>query len=224
MLARRLFLMLPHRYATRQLFATPVSSTLPPSSQSQETQEKHRFSNHLHAVVAHPKTTQKDVPSPASPHHMVDELTGTTIRLLGPLDFANYLRRQYPHLIGDEITVLLKEINAHCFSHLATARGHIQLDMMKFSDKMIAAKCRTCTCAARGFAECPPRGATATNDDDNTTPVRTAIAGHRLHLSPCEGNFFEQADRTVHTAHQTNVPQMDTVLQHILYTVTLFAK
>lgn len=88
-------------YATRQLFATPVSSTLPPSSQSQETQEKHRFSNHLHAVVAHPKTTQKDVPSPASPHHMVDELTGTTIRLLGPLDFANYLRRQYPHLVID---------------------------------------------------------------------------------------------------------------------------
>ncbi|EMS54717.1 hypothetical protein TRIUR3_17535 [Triticum urartu] len=36
--------------------------------------------------------------------------------------------------------------------------------------------------------------------------------------------FFEQADRTVHTAHQTNVPQMDTALQHILHTMTLFAK
>ncbi|KAM3372221.1 hypothetical protein ACQJBY_019219 [Aegilops geniculata] len=121
MLARRLFLILPHCYATCQLFATPVSSTLPPSSESRETQEKHRFSNHLHVVVAHPKTTQNDVPSSASPRHMVDELTGTTIRL----------------------------------------------------------------------------------------PVQY---------------FFEQADRTIHTAHQTNVPQMDTVLQRILHTVTLFAK
>lgn len=57
------------------------------------------------------KAAQNDVRSSASAHHLLDELSPTTIRLLGPIDFSNYLRRQYPHLVRDEITVLLKEIN-----------------------------------------------------------------------------------------------------------------
>ncbi|KAI4991370.1 hypothetical protein ZWY2020_039741, partial [Hordeum vulgare] len=93
---------------------------------------------------------------------MLGDLTPTTIRLLGPMDFCNYLCSQYPHLASDEITMLLKEIKSHYLSHLATARSHIHLKMMKFADKIIDAHTRTCTCCAtRGFAECPPKPTTA---------------------------------------------------------------
>ena len=74
---------------------------------------------------------------------------------------------------NDETTVLLKEVNARCISHLTTARGHIQLEMMKFADKLYAARPRTCTCcAARDYDECPPRAPTAPN---GTSSFSTSI-------------------------------------------------
>ena len=44
------------------------------------------------------RTSQRDVPSPTSAHHLIDELIPMTISLLGPMNFTNYLWRQYPLL------------------------------------------------------------------------------------------------------------------------------
>ncbi|KAI4998299.1 hypothetical protein ZWY2020_053641 [Hordeum vulgare] len=129
------------------------------------------------------KTSRMADDSGTSARRMIDELTPTTIRLLGPTDFCNYLRSQYPDLASDETTLLLKEINACCLSHLSTARGQIQLELMKFADKIIDARNRTCTCcAARGFAECPPKLSTAMDEGDitmsttNTNPWGRGVA------------------------------------------------
>jgi hypothetical protein len=39
---------------------------------------------------------------------------------------------------ADQVAILLKEQNARSMSHLATARQNTQLDMFKFTDKLLA--------------------------------------------------------------------------------------
>ena len=50
----------------------------------------------------------------------------TTPRVVGPLDLANFLRQQYPHLVTDEITMIMKQHNASSIRHLTEAANAIQ--------------------------------------------------------------------------------------------------
>ncbi|KAI5000618.1 hypothetical protein ZWY2020_005207 [Hordeum vulgare] len=166
------------------------------------------------------KTSRMADDSGTPARRMIDELTPTTIHLLGLTDFCNYLRSQYSHLAGDETTLLLKEINARCLSHPSTARGQIQLELMKFADKIIDARNRTCTCcAARGFAECPPKLSSAMDEGDITTPTTNVSVGHRLRPTSFAGNTS--------TSKQTKTgrkPQPSTATAHILHMVSQFAR
>ncbi|KAM3387322.1 hypothetical protein ACQJBY_010263 [Aegilops geniculata] len=167
-------------------------------------------------------TSARDASTSAQKHNLITEMMPTTIRLLGPMDFSNYLRRQYPHLANDETTVLLKEVNARCISHLTTARGHIQLEMMKFADKLYAARPRTCTCcAARGYDECPPRAPAAPNVNVTRTPARNVIQGHRLNLSPCEANTStSKRVKIAHSPYPSEENRLGSALRQFLQTVT----
>lgn len=85
----------------------------------------------------------------------------------GPLHFAKYLRDKYPHLVADEITMILKQHNARGIMHLTQATNKIQqalleaknglqMDFYTFSDKVIKSVTNRCVCCrARGFTECP---------------------------------------------------------------------
>lgn len=58
---------------------------------------------------------------------------------------------------SDEMTALMKELNACCLSHITTARGQIQLEMMRFADKLYAARSRVCSCCTtRAHVVSPP--------------------------------------------------------------------
>ncbi|XP_044980067.1 uncharacterized protein LOC123447524 [Hordeum vulgare subsp. vulgare] len=166
------------------------------------------------------KTSRMADDSGTPARRMIDELTPTTIRLLGPTDFCNYLRSQYPDLASDETTLLLKEINACCLSHLSTARGQIQLELMKFADKIIDARNRTCTCcAARGFAECPPKLSTAMDEGDITMSTTNVSVGHRLRPTSFAGNTS-----TRKRTRTGRIPQLSTSTAHILHMVSQFAR
>ncbi|XBH76499.1 hypothetical protein VPH35_103125 [Triticum aestivum] len=84
----------------------------------------------------------------------------------GPLHFAKYLREKYPHLVADEITMVLKQHNARGIMHLTQATNTIQqallealnglqMDFYTFSDKVMKSVTSRCVCCrARGFTEC----------------------------------------------------------------------
>ncbi|KAE8795584.1 hypothetical protein D1007_29472 [Hordeum vulgare] len=182
------------------------------------------------------KTSRMADDSGTSARRMIDELTPTTIRLLGPTDFCNYLRSQYPDLASDETTLLLKEINACCLSHLSTARGQIQLELMKFADKIIDARNRTCTCcAARGFAECPPKLSTAMDGTQRYFKIfffphpraNTIFANIRVTPAPMKHVthfFFEGNTSTRKRTRTGRIPQHSTSTAHILHMVSQFAR
>ncbi|XP_044338620.1 uncharacterized protein [Triticum aestivum] len=117
----------------------------------------------------------------------------------GALDFARYLREKYPHLVQDELTMILKQHNAMALMHLnqasnsiqqalLQAKNGLQMDMYKFSDKVVNSVTRRCVCCrARGFTECPePAAPTNSKSVRFRTPVAERIQGQRLDLSGCE--------------------------------------
>ncbi|XP_048559623.1 uncharacterized protein LOC125540089 isoform X1 [Triticum urartu] len=171
------------------------------------------------------KSSRKDLPSPSHAPHLIHEMMPTTICMLGPSDFLNYLNRQYPHLASDEMTVLLKELNARCLSHITTTRRQIQLEMMRFADKLYGARTRICTCCTTRAHAVPPRATSATKDGGVTTPATTPFAGRRLELSPCEGiTSTSKRTKTVRTHQCPSEPRMESALRHVLQTLNLFAK
>ncbi|KAM3244997.1 hypothetical protein ACQJBY_056373 [Aegilops geniculata] len=176
------------------------------------------------------KSTRRDLPTPSHAPHLIHELTPTIIRMLGPSDFLNYLNRQYPHLASDEMTVLLKELNARCLSHITTARGQIQLEMMRFADKLYGARTRVCTCCTTHAHVVsppppPPRATSASKVDGFTTPATNPFAGRRLELSPCEGmTSRSKRAKTARSHESTSEPTMESALRHVLRSLTLFAK
>ncbi|XBH76496.1 hypothetical protein VPH35_103122 [Triticum aestivum] len=117
----------------------------------------------------------------------------------GPLHFAKYLREKYPHLVADEITMILKQHNARGIMHLTQATNTIQqallealnglqMDFYTFSDKVIKSVTSCCVCyRARGFTECPESALPATSKSVRfRTPAAEKIQGQRIDLSDCE--------------------------------------
>uniref|UniRef100_A0A8R7QYF0 Uncharacterized protein n=1 Tax=Triticum urartu TaxID=4572 RepID=A0A8R7QYF0_TRIUA len=117
----------------------------------------------------------------------------------GPLHFAKYLRDKYPHLVADEITMILKQHNARGIMHLTQATNKIQQALLEaknglqmgfytFSDKVIKSVTNRCVCCrARGFTECPESALPATSKSVRfRTLVAGKIQGQRLELSDCE--------------------------------------
>lgn len=107
---------------------------------------------------------------------------------LGPLDFANYIRQQYPNLVADEFTMILKQQNARAIRQLSQTKNAMQLDMFKFADQLFKTLQGRCVCCrARGFPDCPALGAGTPNPAVVKTPAVQKIQGHRLNLSDCGG-------------------------------------
>nr|XP_051205125.1 uncharacterized protein LOC127318693 [Lolium perenne] len=134
----------------------------------------------LRAVTPRPLYVAAD----STPIHSTQSLN------IGPIDFSNYLKRQYPKLMADPLTLMLKEHNAKAFSHLHTARSNILNDMFKFTDKLMAHLSQRCVCCqARGFTDCPlvpTEGESAPPADSLRTPVNQKLSGVRLDLSDAE--------------------------------------
>jgi hypothetical protein len=60
---------------------------------------------------------------------------------------------------ADRISILLREMNAKNFHQISTPRQNIQIEMFKFTDKLISVLGERCMCCRiRGFTDCPLRG------------------------------------------------------------------
>ncbi|KAK1614316.1 hypothetical protein QYE76_019833 [Lolium multiflorum] len=133
---------------------------------------------------AHPITPRPIyVAADHTPNHPTQSIN------IGPIDYSNYLKRQYPKLLADPLTLMLKEHNAKAFSQLHMARTNILTDMFKFTDKLMAHLAQRCVCCqARGFTDCPlvPTNYESGPDDLLRTPVNQKLSGVRLELSDAE--------------------------------------
>ncbi|KAF7093288.1 hypothetical protein CFC21_095710 [Triticum aestivum] len=119
-------------------------------------------------------------------------------RVVGPLDLANFLQQQYPHLVTDEITMIMKQQNASSIRRLTEASNAIQVvlsqaknalqsDMLNYSERILKSISDRCLCCrTRGFAECHASGVTTAKNVRFSTPVAQRIQGHRLDLSDGE--------------------------------------
>lgn len=116
----------------------------------------------------------------------------------GPLEFAKYLREKYPHLVTDEITMVLKQHNSRAIMHLTKASNSIQqalleaknglqMDTYKLSDKVINSPATRCVCCrARGFNDYPAAASANSKAVRFNTRVAHRIHGQRLELSDNE--------------------------------------
>ncbi|KAF7003904.1 hypothetical protein CFC21_019175 [Triticum aestivum] len=116
----------------------------------------------------------------------------------GPMEFAKYLREKYPHLVADEITMIMKQQYARGLMQLTQAsnsiqqallqaRNGLQMDMYKFSDQVINSVSTRCVCCrVRGFTDCPASGTANSKSVRFTTPAAHKIQGKRLELSESE--------------------------------------
>lgn len=71
-------------------------------------------------------TTRQNAATAVPPLAAANQTTNTctpstNAPAVGPLEFAQYLRQQYPHLVTDELTMILKQQNARAIMHLSQA-------------------------------------------------------------------------------------------------------
>ncbi|XP_044423436.1 uncharacterized protein [Triticum aestivum] len=147
------------------------------------------------------KTPTTESPCPGTGCRQENFATPNTMpRVVGPLDLANFLRQQYPHLVTDEITMIMKQQNASSIRRLTEASNAIQVvlsqaknalqsDMLNYSEKILKSiSGRRLCCRTRGFTECHASGAATAKNVCFSTPVGQRIQGHMLDLSDGEGS------------------------------------
>ncbi|EMS61913.1 hypothetical protein TRIUR3_27053 [Triticum urartu] len=93
--------------------------------------------------------TMKRVQMPSVP------ILRATYNKIGPQDFSNHIRTNYPTISGEKLGILLREHNARGLANISEMRQSFQSSMFTFADKLINCIAENCSCCkANGHKQC----------------------------------------------------------------------
>lgn len=105
-------------------------------------------SNHVHNT-SEPIGGSPNVQISSKLHSLAIPRSATKNRAsqpIGPVDFANRMRRKYPSMASDLLGILLKEHNSRLIANINEIRHSTQLAMFTFVDELVQCLSKKCTC------------------------------------------------------------------------------
>ncbi|XP_020155707.1 uncharacterized protein [Aegilops tauschii subsp. strangulata] len=99
-------------------------------------------------IPRHSNTTKR-VQMPSAP------ILRATYNKIGPQDFSNHIRTNYPSISDEKLGILLREHNARGLANISEMRRSFQSSMFTFADKLINCIAENCSCCkANGRKQC----------------------------------------------------------------------
>ncbi|XP_044428992.1 uncharacterized protein [Triticum aestivum] len=128
--------------------------------------------------------------------------------MMGPVEFANIMRRKYPNMADEFIGIILKEHNTRLRANMSEIRYTTQVDMLKLLDELaacLASKCICCQLAGlntcrlidnqpagpnqnncRELAQMPPA---ETSDTEGSSTGHVHQARKRVYVHTSDSNY-----------------------------------